>query len=365
MYQVSARLEETLHAVHRIYNRVTATAPGKAPLEVAFKGGDVTVDPSSQVRRKCSLQVVGSPETFELIATPGTLFEVDHGVLVDQTQEWHRLFTGTLVGDAEQPIGESAITLPLADYGHKLSYRFVSPFLAASGTKRVDIITSAVQYARPGTTVLDLSTDAGTVHAPIVWTESVGDLIGDLSTDGGTDGYFRPDGTFVIVDRPTVSDEAVWTIASGEGGLLKSGSRTRPFDRLYNTVVVRPSASDGSQTWTQQIVQVADINHPRHPSKTGVVPYFWSSPTIQNAAGAVAAGQKILDRVLGVTTSLSLDTVLHPGLEGYDVIRAALPHLNSAPGETYTHSVDGIRFSLATGGMSLTTRSQGVIDEQS
>ena len=132
------------------------------------------------------------------------------------------------------------------------------------------------------------------------------------------------------------------------------------MDRLYNTVVVRPSTTDGSQTWTQQVVQITDTTNPRHPDKIGVVPYFWSSPTIQNAGQAITAAYTILFRVLGTTETLDLGLISNPALDGNDVIRVITPQVNQDPADIFQHFVDTFTLDLVTGSMSLGTRSQAV-----
>ena len=362
MYPVTEKLERALRASHRINSVVTVQAPGEDTLTVRLMAGGIDVDAASAIRRRGSLTIRGNAEVYEQVAAPGSLVKVHHGLIMGSDIELIPMFTGELVNDAEYSAG--VISCSIADHTSWLSRcRFVSPYVSTPGTLRVEVIAQVVQTARPGTTVMNLSTDAGAVESVRVWTEGPTEVISDLTADGGTEAYFRADGVFVIEDVRTTLDDSVWTIDPGKGGVLKALSRRRPTDRLYNTVVVRPSATDGSQTWAQVVVQVTDPFHPRHPDKIGVVPYFWNSPTITNGETADSAGRKILDRVLGTTETLALEAIAHPALDVNDVVTAISPAIDKDPRQTFTHFVDGIRFDLAAGSMSLNTRNVGVVDE--
>jgi hypothetical protein len=228
--------------------------------------------------------------------------------------------------------------------------------MPSSLTTRIQAITSIVQTAKPGTSVVVTATDTGTVGTQNVWTNSAVDAITALCKDGAMDAYFQPDGSFLICDLPSVSTGSVWTAS----GILKSVARQRPFDRMYNTVVVQPSATDGSQTWPQQVAQITDTTNDRHPNYIGVAPYFWPSPTAGSAAAALRAADAILFRVLGSTETLALGLLSNPALDANDLIRVVVPAVNNEPADIIQHFLDSFTIDLASGAMTAATRSQPV-----
>lgn len=362
MWAVSEQFLQALKAPHKISSILTVTVPGGTPVTVPIKAGNIQVDSGARIRRRGSLTLRGDSSIYELVATPGAVFNISHGLVMGNVTELVPVFSGEATQPA-QSFGDGEISLTLADNANWLARtRFVTPYAPLPTTTRVAAIAAVVTTARPGTPVVNESNDSGTIGSAQVWSEGPLDVVADLTRDGGTEAYFRPDGVFVIRDQRTTLTPAVWTINSGSNGTLTAVERTRDSDRLYNMVVVRPSAADNSQKWVQQIAQVTDPNHPRYNGKIGDAPYFWSSPTAKTAGAALTAARTILDRVLGTTETLALGSIANPALEANDVIRVITPPINTEPAQVFQHFIDSFSFDLASGAMSMNTRSQAVTD---
>ncbi len=363
MQTVSDRFLVALKGPHKYITTCNITPPGGSATTVDVEAGTLQVDASARVRRRVNnFRIVGDSTTYELVATPGAIFSVRHGLDYGDSTETVPVFYGEAQTSA-QTFADGTISLSLVDLGNWLSRcRFLTPYAPAVGTLRTAAISTAITNAIPAATVLNQSSDTGTLGSAQVWTDGPLDVISDLTRDGNTDGYFRPDGVFIIVDKPTTNTPYVWSAASGEGGVLIAAERARPTDRLYNTVVVRPSAADGSQTWAQQTATITDTTHPRHSSKIGVVPYFYASPSASSADVALSIANTLLARVLGTIETLSLTSIANPALEANDSIRAITPQLNNEPAKIFQHYIDSYSLSLTTGDMTLATRSQVTTD---
>lgn len=364
MQTVSDRFLEALKGPHEYRTTCTITPPGGSATTVSVEGGNLQVDASSRIRRRINgFQIVGDSTTYELVATPGAIFNVRHGLVYGASDELIPVFSGE-AQTSSQTFADGTLSLNLIDLGNWLARcRFLAPYAPAVGTSRVAAISAVVAAAIPGVTISNLSSDTGALGTAQVWTNGPLDVISDLTNDGNTDGYFRPDGVFVIVDKPSTSTPYVWSAASGAGGVLIQAQRARPTDRLYNTVVVRPSASDGSQTWAQQTATITDTTHPRHSSKIGVVPYFYASPSASSASVALSIARTILDRVLGTVETLSIESIANPALEANDSIRIITPQLNNEPAKIFQHYIDSYSLNLSTGAMTMATRSQVATDD--
>lgn len=362
MWPVSDRFLTALGGPHRYKTTVTITPPGGDPVEVPFRAGSVQVDGSQRIRRRIQgLELVGDSTVFELAVTPGALFQIEHGLSFGTTSELVPVFTGE-AAQGTQRFADGGITLTVADQGNTLAAcPLPSPFAPAASTTRVDAIQTVVEAAIPNVEVVNESSDAGTIGSAQVWTDKPGDVISALTKDGATEGFFRPDGVFLIKDAPTSSTPPVWSITSGEGGTLKQAERTRPLDKLINRVVVAPSSQD--QTWTEQAAEITDTGSPLHSSKIGVRTYRHQSQTIASAVEALGIANRLLDRYQGVTETLSLTSIANPALEVNDSIRVITPRLNQEPPRIFQHFIDQYTLNLATGEMTLQTRSQVVTDE--
>lgn len=355
MWPVSERFLEALKYPHEVATSVTVTPPGGEPLELDLLSGQVKVDGTARLRRGGSLAVQGNSDVYDAVCAPGAELEILHGIKFGADRELVPVFTGE-VRSGSQSLGTGEISFALQDMQARVERaRFLTP-RAPTGS-RIAVIQNLVSEARPGTTFADSATDTGTVQSA-VWDESRSDCVRDLLRDGSTEGFFAADGSYALRPERTLASEAVWTISGGEAGLITSASRERPMDRLYNTVVGRPTASDGSQTWPQQVAQITDVTHPRHPSKVGVVPYFLPLPTAKTAAAALRACLTMLDRVAGTTETLSLGAISNPALEANEPIRIITPAMESESAHIFQHFIDSFDLDLMTGGMTLKTRSQ-------
>jgi hypothetical protein len=361
MWTVSERFLTAIRNPHKTRTTATITTPGGTPTTVNVKAGVVTVQASSNIRRRGNVTLEGDSSDFELLATPGAQLTIEHGVVYGNSDELIPVFTGEVV-DPRQVFGDGTITVILADLGQRVARnRFTTAYQPGGATTRLSAIQSVAEGAFDTLDVTTTATDTGTVGDGKLWAENRWDAIRDLTADGGSEAFFYPDGTFIIRNQPTPSDRPVWTVNAGSGGVLKSAARFRPTSQLFNTVIVRPAATDGSQTWSEQTVTVP-VGDPRHPSLIGTAPYFLNSTTILSAADAVIAGQQKLDQLTGMVETLELASVANPALECGDVVRVITPNLNLEPGRAFQHYVESISLDLGSGGMSLGTRSQVVVD---
>lgn len=361
MWPVTDRFLKSLGYGPRFVNICTVTPPNGDPISCTVIGGSLRVDSGQRIRRRIdSFEILGDSTVYEQVTTPGALFQIEGGVSYRSSDESIPIFTGEALAP-RQRFGGGTISLTLVDHANMLSRcRFVTPYVVAAGTSRVAAITAVVQFIKSDAEVLDESGDTSTLGSQMMWTENALDVIDNLTTDAGLEAFFRPDGVFVIRRVPTTLTPAVWSVIPGRGGTLTSLDRIRPTDRLYNTVVAKPSALDGSQTWTDQIAQITDPADPLYPGNpgVGVVPLELPMPTATTAAAALTGANARLDKVRGRTESLLFGTVSNPALEGSDVVRVSSPQVNLDPAKTWQHYVDSFDYDLNSGLMSGQTRAQ-------
>jgi hypothetical protein len=353
---VTSRFRTTATQNHEIASTCTITTPGGASLALPISAGQVSVDRTQLIRRTApSLAVEGGTDAFALLSVPGTQLVLEHGfVYGGADRELLPMLTGELTSAALQ-IGDGLIGLSVADRWQKLvACSRLYAYTPATTARRVDEIINAVQEVFPGITIRNTATDTGTVGTAQAWT-SRADQISSYATDGGMEAYFAPDGAFVLRDTPQITDTPVWTIKTGAGGTLKALTRTRPLDKLFNTVVLTPATADPLQTWTLVIAQITDPADPRHPDRVGIRPYPYQSPTALTLEQAQAVAAQVLRKITGTTETLDLSAMAMPALEGGDVVRVLTP---ADSGDTIvSHFLQQHTVDLGTGDMSANTRS--------
>ena len=363
MLHMSLRFAAALNISHKRITTATVTVPGGVPVAVDFEPG-ATISAASTIgpRRTASVSLAPQPgvNLYEIVSTPGALFDIFHGIDFGAgDRELIQVFHGEAASGGVNII-DGQISLTLVDMWVRLERcRLPYPYTLSPGY-RPAIISARVTDAMPGTTVLQLAPN-GPLISTGLWDTDRTQVIKDLANDGSLDCYFDPTGTFIIRPEPIIMPSApVWTYTTGVVGNLEAASRTRPFDRLYNSVVVKPI--DDTQTWAQQTVTISDPNNPRHPDKIGVVPFYYSSPTILNVGQALSTANTFLQRVQGTTETLSIDALGNPAQEIGDTVAVQHPATDTDPGFAAAHLVDGFTLQLDTGGMDVATRSTDIAD---
>lgn len=356
MWAVTDRFKQAAVRTHEIASTCTITTPGGTTLDVPITAGSVQVDRTQQIRRTTQgLTVEGGTALFGLLSTPGTQAVIRHGIVYGGTdRELVPMITGELTTGTLR-LGDGTIGIAVADRWQRLAASpRLTPYTPPVTTRRVASIIATVQAVFPGITVRNTATDTGTVGTAQAWT-SRAEQVAAYATDGGMEAYFGPDGAFVLRDAARITDPPAWLIKTGPGGSLKDLTRTRPLDRLFNTVVMTPSSADAAQTWTQVIAQITDPANPRHPDRIGVRPYPYASPTVLTTAAAQAVAAQVLNRIQGTTETLDLAALAMPALEGGDIVRILTP---ADDGDVVVnHFLQQLTVDLAAGDMTANTRS--------
>ena len=365
MYPVTGDFLAAVRASHDIESKLTMTTLAGDVAELRIEGGTVTVNGGTGMRWQADLVVSASPGTdlYSSLAAEGTLFALEHGIRFGNRSELvpFGTYVATKVPGA---LYTDRYRLSLADRWVDLEEaRFLSPLQPAPGS-RVAEITTRVTEALPGVTTSATTTGCGNLDGSRVWQDARTDLIRDLAADGVLEASFDGSGVFVVRDEPAISSgsagSSTFALTAGEVGTILSAERERPLTKRYNTVVVRPSGPD--QTWTQQVAQVADVNHPRHPSKIGVRPLFWSSPTITNQFDALNAAEARLQRLLKAASVMTVNAVSNPALEPGDVGVVVIPETPTTPKTEDDVMIQSIRFNLAEGLMDVDLVTAGLVD---
>lgn len=366
MQPTSNAYKQSLGAFQRRDTRITAQPPGEAAIQVAFSSGSVSADNSRSARYQASLVFPPSlgQGLFDKLAIPGTIIDIDEGVNLGSYVEWIDLFYGEIVSGSAD-VFSGAVSVSLADMWTRIDRcRFLTPYVPVPNSTRVQVITKVITDAVPGTIV---NVEPGILDGGgVIPTELVGDksrtqFIDDVKKDASLEVYFQPNGQLMIRRTPTLDPmSSVWTFQSGELSNLISAERTRPFDRLYNTVVVKPATDE--QFWDAQVATIEDLSHPRHHSKIGYVPFFYASPSIQSNENALAVAKNRLQDILGLTETASLGTASNVALEPGDVVTIVHQATGIDPGFTAAHLIDSWNLDLISGEMAVDTRSSNIVD---
>ncbi|MDM4761878.1 hypothetical protein QT381_02525 [Galbitalea sp. SE-J8] len=341
---------------------------------LVIESGSWSVTGGQDIRRKADLTVRvpnsslrqavadgGVAATWDVIGTEGAIFDLGSGFDWGSQSEIVTVLSGQAapVGE-QQPDGTFKVTIN--DFGAALSaMSFEVPLVQAASMTRKAAIEQIISMVFPGITIENTMTDTGTLHTQQLWSGSPREALKALLSDAKAEGFFVPGRAFRIRDLPTLTDAPVWTIATGDGGTVKSYGRTRPLDKLYNRVRVVPGTTDGTQPFSYGSATIADPAHPRWPGRFGIGVRSAPDVTSTTAATREEADEIALailtSKYAGTSETLELGALANPALEAGDVVRVDLAASAMAFSQHYTHLLEQFTVDLRTHDMTAQTRS--------
>ena len=280
------------------------------------------MDRGSRYTARLTVLRVTGQRTWELVTTPGAIFRLRFGYDFGGGVKITKPGGVYEVGRAPKGSRSTSIELDLADQWKRLEEcRLRVPLVGKVGDSRVGLIRQVVSEAIPGV-VFRVTANGGNVGAETTWDRDRTSVVNDLARDGEMDAYFDTDGVFVIEPDPTIAPHKVAaTYADGPAATIVDLSLAQAYTKLYNGVIVepmddgddpkpKPKKGKATQEFAPQQVWITDPNHPRHPSKIGFRPAFYSSPTIgsTDAAKARRAGEVVLKRFVNELERIEVDT---------------------------------------------------------
>jgi hypothetical protein len=352
----SDEFDAALGAAHRRITKATCTLPDGTVLPLKLRSGASVQAKrgTGSTRSMPNLSIAPQPgvDLYKMLATPLSVFHVEHGInfgagRIDTVPVFH--------GDAAAgslKIGAGDITLSLVDmWGRIEEAAFAEPFAPAPGT-RAEQISAAILGAIP-TADIRVDDDGGSSPLVGVWGGSRAQFITNMAADGRLEVSQDAAGVWVIRREPVINPGApVYTFKTGVAGniIRGSASRSTPFNKIYNTVVVVPA--NNAQTWSRQEVTLQDTTDPRHRNNIGVRAAEYRSATASTEAEAMSIGQTVLQQLLRSTETATYSAVSHPGLEPGDNVAIAHARTDVDPGYAATHLLDSFDLALDDGSMS-------------
>jgi len=377
--EMTAQVLAALPRPHKALARVEAWRHGTR-LDTALPqglqvlpGSSVKIDATQKVRRQATIQLPNSDVLWNMLSVPGTELHPYRGM---------DLFG---IGPVWVPLGRMEIDQPSIAYspGRNLvvsagDYRtrveaaeFLTPAITQFGTLIASQIVAFLQDVLPGVTILDRVTSTYYIGAKIYDTDRAG-AIDEMAAAIGAEVVFDGDGNAVVRPVPQLAATTSWTVDAGQGVMLDA-SRQRSVSTAKNVVVVTSSATNGAPLFDPVYVWDNNpdsptyagpdpVNNPAAAGPFGIRVERLSSTAITDPQQALQAGQARLAQVAGRPTSLTLQSVVNPGLEDGDTIAVQLPpDPFSGARKTEAHIVESVTVPLSlTDPQQITTRARSV-----
>lgn len=331
----STRFFSEIVTSNGVYSYVDVVSPTLNQVTLEAVDGTVTVDRTSDVRRRFSMTCVDStgtvtPENAGDLLTPyGTVIYPYRGVRYasDQTTEVCPLGVFRLSKAVVKDTGKGTIiSLEGYDLARTIQRdKFTSPYNVTSGTNVLTAIKQIISRTFDNAVYNAVSTNL-TVPSSKVYDRSNDPWAAclDLARSMGCEIYFDVNG--IIVIRPptdiTSLSQARYTWQEGTDCMMLELERVFNDEPGYNGVVVtgeNPSNNNPPVSATVWDTEPSSLTY--HLGPYGEVPMFYTDQNITTTNDATAVATALLNSQLGFTSQLSVTARVNPALEGGDTIK--------------------------------------------
>lgn len=360
-YPMDPRAVSLLGRSHGAEGQLVASTAGSEFVEplALLPGGTVQLDAKSPVRRKLSCEVA-VPVDSPLVDPFSAEVKAAH-VLIDSTSARRYVVPcGVFVVTEAKETAPGVVSLSGEDRWRRVQdARFEVPQVTSGSTR--DAIEQLLVDADYRIEV-DLSRAPSGTHRSSVWERDRDKAILELAQSIGARVYFNADGVAVVEPISGVLADPYWTVGTGPGGVRLRAARGLGRGNTYNVAVV----TGESTTDVPPVYGVARDNDPRSRTRWGGPfgkrPRFYTSSLVTTQAQAQAVAAGMLAGVTGIVETHDLESLPHPGLEGFDVLEVELGEAGS--GRYVRELVQTATIPLGIGAMSLTTGSDTAVDDE-
>ncbi len=331
MWPVSARFLEALRHSHEVVTRVEVWRGGAVvESDLPVRGGTVTVDESSQVRRTLSLDLhpdLDPRDAKSLLAPFGTELAVHTGLRYPEGDTELVPLGVFRLEDAGRSGWFSEVAVSGTDRARAVAdARFLKPRATRQGTPVVQEITAFIREVDPSWEVIDLS-GASEFTAAATWERNRWEAVERLAEGLAVDVFADPQGRFLLRDTPGTGpidpQDTAWTVDAGPGGVLLDVATGLSREGIYNAVVATSTADPDAPPITAVAFQRSGPF--RWGGPFGKVPRFYSSPLLRTRQMCERTARSVLARSVGYARRISPTAMPNPALDAGDVLTVVLP----------------------------------------
>lgn len=339
MQQVTDAFKAEIVKSHVVYSYVDVVSPSGQTTRLTATGGNVQVDRTSDVRRRCSLDCIDpdgnlTPKTAASLLTPyGTEIRPYRGV---------KYTSGVLAGSFEvvplgvfrlsqatvrdQVGGSPDISLDAYDLSRTVSRaKFADVYTVATGTNLVTAIQTIIQLSLPDTQ-FDTTATSMTATTPIVFDASSDpwQACQTIAQSVGMEVYFSATGRCKVAPPVDIDHlpAPVFSYVEGNHCTMLDLEVVFTDDPGFNGVIVVGESADSTVPAVRSVMWDTEPSSPTYYlGPYGKVPMFITDSNITTQADADAAAAAALNQVLGFSSQLQITATVNPALDANDVIQ--------------------------------------------
>jgi hypothetical protein len=324
-------------------------------------GGNVQVDGSAAIRRRCNLTLVDDDGTLtpndssDALSPYGREVRIRRGVqLLDGSLEYVPVGTFRIsTVDVNDAGNDRKLTIAGFDRARSISRaRFESPYVIAAGTNYATAIRDLLISRLPNIQTSFISTAATTPLLVIDQGADPWETAQTMAIAIGCELFFDPSGVCVLKVPTDPSTTTVdWNYGRGQKATVIAITNSLSDEPGYNGVVV-----DGEPPNADPVHEVVYDRNPLSPTNAdgpyGKVPIFYKSQFITTSAQAIDAANSLLLAKRGGTEQVKFTAIPHPAHEVNDLVHVD----DDKIGVNDSYVLESFTMPLDLGVMQATTR---------
>lgn len=336
MRPASADFFRTIRESHEIVSYVTATSPTGQVVRLEATDGNVSIDRTADIRRRCTITCVDSTGEFsprsatDLLTPTGTEITVYRGVKYPSGIEEvvsvgvFRLSKVTIT-DTTSLVGTPGISLEGYDRSRTVSRdKFTEPYTVAQGSNVIQAIKDILARTFDNLSYDSVSTTL-TTTAPMVFdtSDDPWGAVTNLAAGVGCEIFFDATGNVVIappvdVDHLPAPD---WDFTEGVGCQMLGLNVVYTDEPGYNGVVLTGESTADELPPVRSVIWDEEPTSPTyHLGPYGEVPMFVTNNIVTTQADADSVATATLNATIGITSQLSVSALVNPALEANDTV---------------------------------------------
>lgn len=298
-------------------------------------GGDISITRSADVRRTCTVTVVGVPRGLIPTSRQRTALDIYGNELIIRAGIRYPDGTTELIPQGVFPLTSSrlvdtadgvAVELTGEDRAGRIAAaKLLAPWATAAGTSLVDAITALAEDRMPGVTVINLTStphDLPATHLIEEQGDPWGDGIAVWASAAGAEVYFDRTGRLVIRDVPDPTSQPVdWEMFEGASSPI-TGLTREYSDSLggANAVVVTGETTGGDDPVRAIAYDLDPASPTYYYGGYDSRPVWISSPLVTTEAQAQAMADARGRELFGATEQVTITAIPNHAIDEADLI---------------------------------------------
>jgi Domain of unknown function (DUF5047) len=331
MQSISDEFRSTLIKSHTIVTKVEVLSGGTTTNVDCINTGSVTIDRTSQVRRRASITMIDEKNNWtpkdarDLLSPYGNYLRIWRGIYLPSGTTEMKCLATVRISKSHVEESDSGLAIQVDGYDRSRYIsrnRFAKPYVIAKGTNYGDAIKALLLDRSPTLTNSMLIFDDVGYSTPLLVFEEQADpfaMAVKMAGSCGKDLYVDPMGNIVMKNVPSMSDPVAWEFIEGETCTMTELGRDLDDEGGYNGVI-EDSTSSSDVSFRGEAWDSNPMSPTYYLGAYEPCPLFHSSQLFTSNDQCTQAAKARLAGFVGLTQAAQFSAIPNPAQLAGDIV---------------------------------------------